>query len=116
MAKTATPLTTADVATEFDTTPRNLRKFLRDDARGRDLPIVGKGSRWSIARKDLRSLRSRFAKWEKAQDEARIAREAAKALEAPEVTEVDEVDEVDAEMTLDDVDGPTDEEIAELDA
>lgn len=57
-------MTTADIATELNTTPRELRKFLRADARDRDLPTPGKGARYSIERRELRSLRTRFAKWD----------------------------------------------------
>lgn len=65
-------MTTAEVAAELDTTTRTLRKFLRSDASG--VEGVGKGSRYSIEKKQMRSLRSRFEKWtaslEKATDDA----------------------------------------------
>lgn len=61
-------LTTTDIAAELNTTPRNLRKFLRFDAKERGIETPGKGSRYSIPRKELRSLRTRFAKWESAQN------------------------------------------------
>jgi len=57
-----TILTTADLATALDTTPRTLRKFLRSDASG--IEGVGKGARYTIEAKQVRSLRSRFAKWD----------------------------------------------------
>lgn len=60
-------MNTTEVAAEFDTTPRNLRKFLRSDAGKNE--TVGKGARWNIEKKELRSLRTRFAKWEKANAE-----------------------------------------------
>lgn len=81
-----TTYTTAEVAEKFDTTPRNLRKFLRADARANghadDLP--GKGSRYSIEGKALKGMHSRFKAWAKAEAEARAARAQA-AAEAIEV-------------------------------
>ena len=76
----ATILTTAELATALDTTPRTLRKFLRSAASGID--GVGKGSRYAIEAKQVRSLRSRFTKWETALIEAKNARDA--AADAPE--------------------------------
>jgi hypothetical protein len=76
MIKMATALTTAQVADALSTTPRTLRKFLRSDASG--IEGVGKGSRYSITATQVRSLRSKFAKW----DEARTATEADEAPEA----------------------------------
>ena len=58
-------MTTAQVADALETTPRTLRKFLRSDASG--VEGVGKGSRYAIEAKQIRSLRSRFAKWTAAQ-------------------------------------------------
>lgn len=75
-------MTTTEVAVEFGTTPRELRKFLRSPE-GTDSK-VGKGARWSIEKRDLRSLRSKFSKWDE-------ARKAAKADEAPESDITDEV-------------------------
>lgn len=59
-------MTTAQVADEFGTDPRTLRKFLRSEAMG-----VGKGSRYALpeSKREINSLRKRFAKW----DEARKA-------------------------------------------
>jgi hypothetical protein len=70
----ATILSTADLAAALDTTPRTLRKFLRSDASGID--GVGKGSRYSIEAKQVRSLRSRFAKWAAEVEAKRNEREA----------------------------------------
>lgn len=57
----ATILTTAQVADALDTTPRNLRKFLRSDASSVD--SVGKGHRYAITASQVKSLRTRFNKW-----------------------------------------------------
>jgi predicted transcriptional regulator len=77
-------ITTAELATELGTTPREVRKFLRSD----ESPIssVGKGSRYSIEKRDIRSLRSKFSKWDE-------ARKAAKTDNAPEAPEGDDTPE-----------------------
>lgn len=63
-------LSTTEVATELETDPRTLRKFLRATTPKDSQP--GKGSRYSFEKKDLRGLRTRFAKWtaEKAAEDA----------------------------------------------
>lgn len=96
----ATIYTTADAAAKLDTTPRTLRKFLRS-AEGFDSK-VGKGQRWGIEGKDMRSLTSRFNKWEAAQAADKAARAAAK-LEAAEAAPEDDDTPSDAElMAIDD--------------
>ena len=59
-------MTTAQIATEFDTTPRTLRKFLRSNESG--IEAVGKGSRYALpsSKRDLTALRKRFDAWEAA--------------------------------------------------
>lgn len=56
-------MTTTELATAFDTTPRTLRKFLRSDASG--IASVGKGSRYAIpsGKRELNSLAKRFTAW-----------------------------------------------------
>lgn len=71
--------TTATLAAEFDTTPRELRKFLRSAEMG-----VGKGSRYALpaTKREVASLRKRFDDWS--------AAKAAKVEdEAPEVDETE---------------------------
>lgn len=75
-------MTTADIATALDTDPRTLRKFLRDDAKAQGTTTPGKGSRYAIEKKALRSLRTRFAKW----NDARTAPAAPDATDAPPAT------------------------------
>ena len=107
MAKT---LNTAELAARLETTPRTLRKFLRDDARANDLPIAGKGARWSIEARKVASLRKRFGAWSKAQEEARKAREAKREeAQAPEVVE-------ELEDAPEAPEGPTDADLADIDA
>lgn len=78
-------MTTLEVAAEFDTDARTLRKFLRSE-QGKNAK-VGKGARWSIEKRELRSLRTRFAKW----DEAR------KSDNTPDALEVDNSEETTTE-------------------
>jgi hypothetical protein len=75
-------LTSAELATELETDGRTVRKFLRSVTPKDAQP--GKGSRWSIEKKQLRTLRKQFADWT-------AAREAATDETAPEV-EVDETE------------------------
>lgn len=85
-------LTTAEVAAEFDTTPRTLRKFLRADARNRDAAdtLPGKGSRYALERKALKGMRTRFNKWQAAEAQARADRAAKAAQDAAEAVITDD--------------------------
>jgi hypothetical protein len=74
-------MNTTEFATELNTTPRNARKFLRSTARAAGDTIPGKGSRWTIEKKNLASLKKQYAAWSKAQDEAKAKRDAAKEAE-----------------------------------
>lgn len=95
-------LNTTEVATEFGTDARTLRKFLRSP-QGTD-STVGKGARWSIEKRDLRSLRKRFENWSAAQEARKV-----QAAQAP--VEVEEIIETD----FDSLDAPeTDEELEAL--
>lgn len=87
-------ITVADLATALDTDARSTRKFLRSITPKDAQP--GKGSRWAIEKKDLRSLKSQFNKYTAAQDEARKAREAA----AAEVREVEDEEPTDEELEV----------------
>jgi hypothetical protein len=73
MTKTLTP---KELAAQFETDARTVRKFLRKDARDNGTETPGKGSRWEIEAKSVRSLRKRFDSW--------IAANAEKATEAPD--------------------------------
>jgi hypothetical protein len=67
-------ITTSEFAELIETTPRNARKFLRADFRERGIATPGKGSRWGIEKRDIKSLTSRFKKWNAAQMEMRANR------------------------------------------
>lgn len=100
--------TTTELAADFATTPRTLRKFLRSDASG--IESVGKGSRYSLpsAKREIASLKKKFAAWETAQAAKKIEKDETpvsleKATDAPETPSLDELD------------GPTDDEMMTLD-
>jgi len=72
-----------DLATELGTDPRTARKFLRTITPKDEQP--GKGSRWTIEAKSVRSLKSKFAKFEQARAERAAAADAdADEIEATE--------------------------------
>lgn len=99
MAAAKSAMTTAQVAEEFETTPRQLRKFLRSDqGPGR----VGKGARYSLpgTKRELTALRKAFNAWSAAAEQAK----------ADKTTET--VDEVDSDN--EDIE-PTDDELDEID-
>lgn len=99
MAAAKTPMTTAQVADEFGTTPRELRKFLRSNyGPGK----VGKGARYSLpgTKRELITLRKGFDAWSAAGEKTKSD----KATEA--------VDEVDSDN--EDIE-PSDEELDEID-
>ena len=101
----ATILTATQVAEKLNTDARTARKFLRAITPKDAQP--GKGSRWGVPLKDMRSLTSKFNTWSEEQAARREAA-AAKAAEAAAEVEADE------EPEFDDLE-PTDEELAELD-
>lgn len=63
-------MTTTELATDFDTTTRTLRKFLRSSESG--IESVGKGSRYALpsGKRDIASLRKRFSAWDEARNAA----------------------------------------------
>lgn len=87
-------ISTAELATELDTTPRTLRKFLRADARaaGKGDTLPGKGSRYAIDRKSVRGLSKRFTAWQAAEAVARAERAAKAAQDATDALEGDAPD------------------------
>lgn len=103
-------LTPAELATELGTDARTARKFLRSVARTDDKFVApGKGGRWAIEKAQIRSLRSKYAKWTKEQEAAKADR-AAKALEADNTPEPDNSD-----TPLEELEGPSDDEMLESD-
>lgn len=93
-------ITVQDLAQELGTDARTTRKFLRSVTPKDDQP--GKGSRWSIEKKEIRSLRKKFTAF----SEAQRTRD----------SKPDPIDD-DAELLIDAEDaGPSDEDLAELEA
>lgn len=81
-----TTMTTATLAEALETTPRELRKFLRSDASG--IESVGKGARYALpgSKREVTALAKKFAAWTEA-----------KAPQAdPEVEVEGDTDEVEA--------------------
>jgi predicted transcriptional regulator len=60
-------MTTAQLATELDTTPRTVRKFLRSQGQG-----VGKGSRYALPsnKREVAKMRRAFEAWSAPEDPA----------------------------------------------
>lgn len=81
--------TVKEVAVEFETDGRTLRKFLRstDGLNTR----VGKGNRWSIEAKDVRKLRKGFDAWMAAKAEKAAETETEDEESEDEVEELEEV-------------------------
>lgn len=67
MVKTLTP---KEVAQALDTDAKTVRKFLRSRSSGIADQAPGKGGRWAIEAKKVRSLKSRFSKWDEARRDA----------------------------------------------
>lgn len=102
-------ITVQEFATELNTDPRTARKFLREVTPKDAQP--GKGKRWSIERRDLRSLKSKFSKFIEAEQAARQERELARQAEkmkGPKAVDLEDTTD------LDSLEGPTDEELAAL--
>lgn len=97
----------ATLATELDTDARTTRKFLRSITPADAQP--GKGSRWAIEKREVRSLKSKFAKFEKAIDEAKIekANKVQDSTPATDDAELEgpstaDLEMIDADIDLDD--------------
>jgi hypothetical protein len=80
-------LTVKEVAIKLDTDPRTLRKFLRSDASTID--PVGKGARYAIEAKAVRSLTTRFKAWDAARAAATEADDAEVEVTADEAPAAD---------------------------
>lgn len=80
-------ITATELASELGTTGREVRKFLRADAKAKNIPTPGKGARYAIEKKQIASLRKRFTAW----DEARKAPKPDAEVDAPEVNDEVEV-------------------------
>lgn len=81
-------ITVQELATTLDTDARTTRKFLRSVTDKDTQP--GKGGRWSIEKREVASLKKKFAAFQKAADE----RAAAKAAgdEEPTAEELEQIE------------------------
>lgn len=98
-------ITIAELATTLDTDPRTARKFLRNITPKDAQP--GKGSRWAIEKREVRSLKAKFMKFTADETASKAARDAAKANSDNEVIEDDSPEALDT-------DGPTDADLADI--
>ena len=64
MAKVIEKLSAKEIAAEFDTTPRTIRKFFRAE-----LAPVGQGNRYAFTPAEVKKMRGKFDKWSAAQAE-----------------------------------------------
>lgn len=99
-------ITVSDLALELDTDARTARKFLRSITDADAQP--GKGSRWAIEKREVRSMKSKFTKFTAAQAQARLDRELAKDATTS-------TDEVEVEVDDFEIAEPTAEDLAEID-
>ena len=79
IARTMTP---KEISLEWGTDAKTLRKFLRADIRAKGGENPGKGQRWAIDARSLKSLQKRFDAW----NEAKAAK-AAQSTESPDEAE-----------------------------
>lgn len=97
-------ITVTDLALELNTDPRTTRKFLRSITPADAQP--GKGSRWAIEKREVRSLKSKFTKFTAEQETARLERDAKRAAALDDTQPI----------TLPDAEGePTDAELESID-
>lgn len=87
-------ITVSDLSTELGTDARTARKFLRSITPADAQP--GKGGRWSIEKREVRSMKSKFSKWVAEVDEKRASRET--PADAPTQGDDAELEPTDAEL------------------
>lgn len=105
-------ITIAELATTLETDARTTRKFMRAITPKDAQP--GKGSRWAIEKREVRSLRSKFSKFA-AEEEARKAALALAKAETDNAPTEDIApnEEIDDNEVIDDE--PTDADIEAID-
>lgn len=109
-------------AIELGTDARTLRKFLRSDHCS--FEAAGQGARYEFTSKQLKKLKKEFEGWRDKSsgksntDKKKTTDKLADVLAEEDIEEIDESElttDDEAEMDLDDLVGPTDEELEELD-
>lgn len=63
-------LSAKELAQEFETDGRTVRKYLRACTRAAGVANPGKGQRWEIERKDVKKLKAGFIRWNAERAEA----------------------------------------------
>lgn len=102
------PLTTKEIADDFGTDSKTLRKFLRSHLPKDALP--GQGGRYAFEKKDLSSLKKAWIKWAENKvdkDEPKDAESKSKKSKKGKAQS--------AAVEVEDEDEPTEEALAELD-
>lgn len=112
----ATTMSAKEVAQEFGTDARTLRKFLREVTPKEDQP--GQGGRWTFTKGEATKLRKKFDRWSdegaKSTPAEPKAKRAKKETEAP--PEPEEIDLDDEEiLDLEDLDDPDEDELEDED-
>lgn len=104
-------ITTAELATALDTTPRELRKFLRADAKVNEVETPGKGKRYALPSnaRSIASMRKKFSTWQDAQKVRTTVDEVESDNDEVEVDSADSDSELDMDNELDDLDDSIDD-------
>lgn len=91
-------ITAAELAAELGTDSKTTRRFLRDHFEIEAHP--GKGKQWAIEKRDVRSLKSKFSKWEAAEAERKASRKTAEKVDTHPEADTPEALESEAEAAL----------------
>lgn len=113
-----TKLSAKEAARELGTDARTLRKFIRS---AKDLPIepVGQGARYEFTTKEVKQLKKAFVAWSNGStpkakiNNTKLTKKQTEDLEAVEQGEMDEMADA-AEIDLEDLEGPSDDELMEI--
>lgn len=83
-------ITVQELAADLDTDARTARKFLRTVTPADAQP--GKGGRWQIEKRDVRSLKSKFAKFQAEQAKPEVPNDDEVAADEPTAEELASID------------------------
>lgn len=113
-----TKLSAKDAAKEIGTDARTLRKFIRS---AKDLPIspVGQGARYEFTSKEVKALKKAFLTWSTKGTKSEKTKVKITGTDEEVETNTDHdielTPELEAELLLDELTGPSDEELEEID-
>lgn len=123
----ATTLSAKEVARDLGTDARTFRKFLREVTPKEEQP--GQGGRWTFTSKDVAKLKKQFGQWsdqaartkaakevkdKEKDDDAKKPSSPTKGKKRAKLEEAEEIPSGDEPLDLDDLDGPTEEELENL--